>query len=389
MYEFRLPDIGEGIHEAELVEWLVAVGDRIAEGDDVAVINTDKVTVELPAPCAGLVLALHGAAGEVIDVGSVLAVIDDGQAAADTAGAEPPAAPAAQSIGATLAANRPAAPVVAAPALRRLAAELGVDLARLAGSGPDGRILRQDVEAAAGRGSAPDAGRRLPLGAARAAAARHLAQSVHSAATSTTSFEVMGDGLRQLIERRGPEAEALGLRLGPLAPIAKCVAAALARHERFNATIDQDGRTLILHDGVDLGVAVAAPAGLVVPVLRGADRRPLMEVQAAIAELSLRARDNRLGLDDLKGGSFTLSSTGGLERATIVSTRPIINPPQTAILWVSRIVDRPRVIDGRLEAGPMMAASLSFDHRFIDGAEATAFINDLAGLLQDPEAAAD
>ena len=190
----------------------------------------------------------------------------------------------------------------------------------------------------------------------------------------------MGDGLTEAMARHG---------VSPLPLIAKCLCAALDRHERFNATIDEAGGALLPHAGVDLGIAMAAKDGLLVPVLRGLDQTPLDAAEAAIDAMAARARAGELQTADLQGGSFTLSSTGGLEQSTIVSTRPIINPPQTAILWVSRIVVRPRVRADELEAGPMLALSLSFDHRYIDGAEATYFINDLVAFLEAPETAID
>ena len=213
---------------------------------------------------------------------------------------------------------------------------------------------------------------------ARAVAARHLTASLNTAATTTTSFEAMGDGLAQAMAQHG---------ISPLPLIAKCLCAALCRHTRFNATIDQADGALLPHDGVDLGIAMAAKDGLVVPVFRGLDKSSPEAAATAIDAMAARARAGDLQTNDLQGGSFTLSSTGGLEQATIISTRPIINPPQTAILWVSRIVARPRIRAGVLEAGPMLALSLSFDHRYIDGAEATYFINDLVAFLEAPETA--
>lgn len=360
MYEFKLPDVGEGIHEAELLEWRVAVGDRVKEGDEIAVINTDKITVELPSPCAGVIDATYGTVGDIIEVGALLVRIEqkgDGQPAPK------PSKPAKSGN-------------VAAPAVRRLAKDMGVDLSGLQGSGPEGRILRADVEAAALPSSGT--GRRVPLSGARRMAARQLAASLHTSATTTTSFEAMGDGLRQAMEAH---------QLPPLPLIAKCLGAVLSRHERFNATIDETDGALLPHDGVDLGIAMAAKDGLMVPVFRDLDQSPVGEVAAAIAQTATRARAGRLQASDLQGGSFTLSSTGGLETATIISTRPIINPPQTAILWVSRIVERPRVVASNLEAGPMLALSLSFDHRYIDGAEATHFINDLVTAIERPDTA--
>ena len=375
MYAFKLPDVGEGIHEAELLEWRVAPGDRINEGDEIAVINTDKITVELPSPCAGVITALHGEIGDVIEVGTVLVEIDRDDGKEATHQAPPTPQPRKQTknrAGATAGKS-----IVAAPAVRRLAKELGVDLSALQGSGPDGRILRGDVEATATSSPSLDR-RRLPLTGVRAAAARQLDASVRTAATTTTSFEAMGDGLIAAMERHGQS---------PLPLIAKCLAAVLSRHERFNATIDGTDGALLPHAGVDLGIAMATEEGLVVPIIRGFDQCSLDAAATAIERAAVRARAGQLQADDLRGGSFTLSSTGGLEEATIVSTRPIINPPQTAILWVSRINIRPRVAAGVLEAGPMLALSLSFDHRYIDGAEATYFINDLVALLEEPEAA--
>ncbi|MBT7636355.1 MAG: 2-oxo acid dehydrogenase subunit E2 [Rhodospirillaceae bacterium] len=387
MFEFKLPDVGEGIHEAELLEWRVAPGDRVKEGDEIAVINTDKITVELPSPRTGVITAIHGDVGDVIEVGTVLVEIaseDSAQGTMDAPATATALAPPQKPAGRT-SARAAKDIVVAAPAVRRLAKERGVDLTALLGSGQDGRILPADVEAAASTmtAEAPAAEassmpRRLPLTGARAVAARHLTASLNTAATTTTSFEAMGDGLTQAMARHG---------ISPLPLIAKCLCAALCRHTRFNATIDQADGALLPHDGVDLGIAMAAKDGLVVPVFRGLDKSSPEAAATAIDAMAARARAGDLQTNDLQGGSFTLSSTGGLEQATIISTRPIINPPQTAILWVSRIVARPRIRAGVLEAGPMLALSLSFDHRYIDGAEATYFINDLVAFLEAPETA--
>ena len=414
-FEFKLPDIGEGIHEAELLQWSVQPGQSIKEGQDVAVMNTDKVAVDLPSPRSGTVVSLHGAVGDVITVGTVIMVLQ----MHDAPGA--PVTPLAQT-------GSPASPVpapatsgtseeegyfAAGPSVRRLARELGVNLSQVAGSGPRGRILRADVEAlgraapiaapavapapaapAAGAPPAPVTGRapgrirrRERLTGARLASARNLHGSVQRSVTTTTTFEATGDGLLRLQSVLAPQAQLHGLKLSPLHLMAKCVAAALVRHERFNATIDEDAQELLLRESADLGVAVAAGERLLVPVVYGADQRLLFDLVRTLDDYAQRAREGRLLMSELSGGSFTISSTGGMERATMVSTRPIINPPQTATLWVSRIVERPRVIEGVLSAGPMLTASLSFDHRFIDGAEAVRFINDLADLFEHPERA--
>lgn len=418
-YEFKLPDIGEGIHEAELLEWRVKVGDVIKDGQDIATLNTDKVTVELPSPCDGKILSLHGKPGDVLIVGTVIAVLETtgkviGQPSANQKALEamhgskthapaPANAKATHAVKPTGSATSAKAnygevintTIIAGPSTRKLARTLDIDLKRVPGTGPSGRILRTDVEAAAnGKVSEPLQAREAALGTrrikltgARASSARNLHESVQRSVTTTTTFEVMGDGIKALLKKLAPTAEKRGLKLSPLHLIAKCCAAALTRHERFNATVDEETNELILHDSVDLSIAVAAGDRLVVPVLRGVQGRPLFDFVSGLTSLAQRAKDGKLAVADFKGGTFTVSSTGGLERATIISTRPIINPPQTAILWCSRIQDRPRVKAGELCAGPMMNCSLSFDHRYIDGAEATVFINELAEYLEQPELA--
>ena len=409
-FEFKLPDVGEGIHEAELISWCVAPGDRIKEGDDVAVMSTDKVTVDLPSPRSGTVVSLHGKPGDVITVSTVLMVIevDAASAAAATDGsARERSAPAVAAPARHTA--EPAAPggaVVAGPSVRHLARQSGVDLQRLVGSGPGGRILRADVEAAASA-SSPKSGseaaakqaprppaeaaaggvRRERLSGARRVAAKNLHESVQRTVTTTSSFELPGDGLRRLLDALAKDAQRQQLKLSPLHLIAKCLAAALVQHERFNATIDEASQEILLHPTVDLGIAVAAGDGLVVPVVRGVERRPLFDFVRDLDDLSRRAREGQLRLAELSGGSFTLSSTGGMEQVTMISTRPIINPPQTATLWVSRINERPRVMAGVLSAGPMLSCSLSFDHRYIDGAEAARFINEFGAYIEHPERA--
>lgn len=401
MREFKLPDVGEGISEGEIVEWRVAVDDVIAEGDVVAEVATDKVTVELPAPAGGTVRELRAEAGDVVPVGTVIMVIvtDDDAVGSLVPGKSTPEE-----------SSRPAAPppppdpatsvdplaaalgrVIAAPSTRRYAAELGVPLTDVAGSGPGGRILRSDVETAANtaspapRGATGRAPRREPIRGVRAASFDHMAHSARTAATSTTTFEVRADGLLQVMASLRAEAEEHDVRITPLILVAKCVAAVLGRHERLNATLDEEAREVVHHEDVNLGIAVATASGLMVPVLRDAGRRSVIDLATELRSLSEQARAGDLALESLRGGTFTLSSTGGIETATILSTTPVINLPQVATMYTSRIVDRPRVgEDGALEAGPVMVCSISFDHRVVDGAEATAFINDVAAVLSDP-----
>ena len=382
MYEFRLPDIGEGLSEAELLEWLVKVGDQIKEGDDLASISTDKVNVDLPSPMSGVVAELPWEVGDVIPVGDVFMRIDDTNENPVDAETEPSRT--------TAASNRPAAGPVgersrrtkAAPALRRYAGEHGVDLALVTPSGPDGRLLRSDIDAYLRRQTTrPESNEAVTeifrLSGARRAAAKKLAESSRTLATTTQSFEVCADAIiaatRHLAEKRGEDNP----RITPLPVIAKCVAQTLSRHGKFNANIDESDNALLMHSQVNLGFAVDTGAGLMVPVVNDVNAKDTMSLAAEMSDIAQRARADALKLDDVRGATFTLSSTGGLERTTMVATTPVINLPNVAMLWVSRITDRPRVVSGKLEAGPVMACTLSFDHRFIDGAEGTAFINDL------------
>jgi len=407
MGDFKLPDVGEGISEAELIEWRVRVGQDVDEDEIVAFIGTDKVNVELPSPRSGRIAELCWDEGDIVPVGETL-IRFESDAAAPPGSTEPDARSASSSAVGTASqtpSRTEAAPsatgtIVAAPSTRRYAAEHGVDIAAIAGSGPAGRILRDDVDRALEDGrdaghasdattsgsSQPVAGgtRFEPVRGIRSVASRRMAASAQQTASSTTTFEVHADGLQDLVEqvRRSPRGD--DGKLTPLAVVSKCIAAALQQHPRFNATIAEDGSGLNLHTDVHLAIAVASEEGLTVPVLRDASRRTVTELATAIRDLASRARDGALEVADLQGGTFTVSSTGGLEQARIVSTVPLINLPQVAILWFSRIEDRPRVRDGVLEAGPVLTASVTFDHRFIDGAEVTAFINTLAAFLEHP-----
>lgn len=385
MRDFLLPDVGEGLAEAELLGWLVAVGDEVAEGQPIAEVSTDKVNVEIPAPCDGVVRELPWQVDDTIPVGAVLARIEP---AGDAA---PEAAPTLRQP--PVAVRR----VVAAPSTRRLAHERGIDLSTVRGSGPAGRILRADLDRA-GESAAPAAGpapapaepgrqrwEEVPLRGVRLTSAKRLEHSARTYAAATSTFTVHGDGLLRLREALRSDVE--GEHVGTLALMLKAVAAALARNPRFNARVDEERRTLLVGSDVDLAVAVATEHGLTVPVLRAVQDKTARRVHAEVRELSARAHAQRLTPGEMDGATFTVSSTGALERARVVSTTPIINPPQVATLWLSRIADAPRVVAGRLEAGPLLTGSISFDHRFVDGAEATAMINDLTLFLEEPERA--
>jgi pyruvate dehydrogenase E2 component (dihydrolipoamide acetyltransferase) len=396
MYEFTLPDIGEGLSEAELLEWIVRVGDRVREGDDVAMISTDKVNVDLTSPATGVVSELMGEPGDVIRVGTLIMRIEDGSSGESGTGAVEAAQIASLNTGPAgkLAGSRPAgtaradAPVKAAPIVRRYAAEQGVDITRIIGNGPGGQVLRADIDAfttaAESASEEPWKGQRMKLSGPRLAAAKRLAQAHRTQATTTIAFEINADALLASMQRESEEAEQRAIKLTPTALVAKGLAAALAKHPHFNAIIREEDMELLMDDRVNLGLAVDSGEGLVVPVIRGLERMSVLDIAAEIERVAGVARGGVLALEDVRNSTFTLSSTGSLEQATITATTPIINYPNVATLWVSRISDRPRVVNGELGAGPMMACSLSFDHRYLHGADGMAFINTLAEVLENP-----
>ena len=379
IYEFKLPDIGEGLSEAELLAWLVEVGDSISEGDDIASISTDKVNVDLPSPRSGVVVELPWSVGDIIPVGDVFMRIEDSRETAQETGTSEASVTPATVTSEPEPVREQQRNVRAAPALRRYAKEQGVDLTLVTPTGPNGQLLRADVDTFLQR-SAGDV-ERFRLSGARLAASKRLAESSRTLATVTQTFEVFAEGIVAAVSRLAGEWGDDDPKITPLPVIAKCVADVLARHGKFNATIDESGDGLLLHRRVNLGFAVDTEVGLMVAVVRDVNSKDTAALAVEILEVAERARADALTLEDVRGATFTISSTGGLERATMVATTPIINLPNIATLWVSRITDRPRVVSGALEAGPVMACTLSFDHRYIDGAEGTAFINDLDDAL--------
>ena len=280
MYEFTLPDIGEGLSEAELLEWIVRVGDRVREGDDVAMISTDKVNVDLTSPATGVVSELIGEPGDVIPVGTLIMRIDDGSAGESGPRIVEAAQLASGITGATgrpsgsppAEASRAGAPIKAAPIVRRYAMEQGVDITLVTGSGPGGQVLRADIDAftTAAKSASDESskGRRLKLSGPRLAAAQRLAQAHHAQVTTTIAFELTADALLAKLQAESREAEQRGVKLTPTSLIAKGLAEALGEHPHFNAIIREEDMELLMHDHVNLGLAVDSDEGLMVPVIR-------------------------------------------------------------------------------------------------------------------------
>ena len=351
-YEFRMPDLGEGVAEGEIVRWRVAVGDEIAEDDLLVEIQTDKATVEVPSPAAGVVSRILAEEGAVVPVGELLVVI--GSADAKTGSDPNVAAPDAAS---------PPPRVQATPAVRRLAAELGVDLAALAEDGPV-------TEAAVRSASGPVGGRREPLRGVRRAIAEHLARS-HREVPAVTVVEECD--FTHLSLTRG--------ELTYLPFVVRATAEALGRHTALNARLDRD--EIVYLDDVHLGVAMQTEAGLVVPVVRDAASKTVEQLATEVTELGAAAAAGTLTPEQLRGSTFTVSSAGRL--GGLFAT-PLVNHPEVAILGVHRIAPRPVVIDGAILVRDIGLVSCTFDHRVVDGAVATTFLLDVIAGLEGQDA---
>ncbi len=343
-YEFKLPDLGEGLTEGEIARWLVSEGQEIAEDDPLVEVQTDKTTVEIPSPAGGKVARILVAEGEVVPVGTVLVVIgeDGASAAEEQPRAEPPE---------TAVPEKPDARVRATPLGRRLAQELDIDLGAVEGTGPQGRVTEEDVRAAAGGGVAE--GRRERLRGVRRLVAEHMARA-HQEVPPVTWVE---------------ECDFGNVDLGRLVPLAlKAVAESLQEFPELNARLE--GGEIVYLDRYDIGVAVQTEQGLVVPVVRGCDQASVDELAKEVERLADAAREGTLTPEELRGSTFTVTSAGKLGG---LLTTPIVNHPEVAILSIGRIAERPVVRDGQVVARPVGFVSITFDHRVIDGARAAEF----------------
>jgi pyruvate dehydrogenase E2 component (dihydrolipoamide acetyltransferase) len=367
-YEFKLPDLGEGLTEGEVARWLVTEGQELAEDDPLVEIATDKTTVEIPSPAAGLVTKILVAEGEVVPVGTVLVVIGGDRA-------EPPApaaaVPAAATAGDETAPNGLSVPVTqarvqATPVVRRIALELGVDLARLRGTGPNGRITETDVRNAGGelvlQEHKPSEGRREPVRGVRRRIVEHLTKA-HREVPAVTFVE---------------EADLTDVDVGQLVPLAlKAVAASLVEFPELNARLEGD--EIVYLERYDIGIAVQTDQGLVVPVVRGCDTATPDELRAEVTRLADAARAGTLKPEELRGGTFTVTSAGKLGGVLVT---PLVNHPEVGILGIHRIAPRPVVLDGEVVVRRIGNVSVTFDHRVVDGARAAAFTLDVIARLE-------
>ena len=382
-----VPTLGESITEATLGQWLKQPGEAVGRDEPIASLETDKVSVEVPSPVAGVLGELLVAQGDTVSVGAIIARVTEGGAATQPAASAPAAATGAD-----------AAPL--SPSARRAAKETGVDPASVTGTGKGGRVTREDVIAAASTPTpaatpapvptavpvpvpAPAGARReerVRMSRLRQTIANRLKEAQNTAAMLTTFNDV---DMSAVIEARNKYKDLFekkhGVRLGFMGFFVKAACMALKDVHAVNAAIEGD--EIVYRDYADISVAVSAPNGLVVPVIRNADQLSVADIEKTIGDFGARARDGKLSMDEMKGGTFTISNGGVF--GSLMST-PIINPPQSGVLGLHRIEDRPVVRDGQVVVRPMMYLALSYDHRLIDGREAVSFLVAIKNAIEDP-----
>jgi pyruvate dehydrogenase E2 component (dihydrolipoamide acetyltransferase) len=402
VFEFHLPDIGEGVAEGEVVKWLVKEGAEVEENQPLVEIMTDKVNVEIPSPKKGTVLKLMAKEGEVVKVGQTLLVIGEKGEQTVTTTSTPLTAEAPMSAPAkaqvvtsapSVSVARRSQEILATPATRKLARDLGVDLSLLQGTGSGGRITDEDVQRfkkSAVRPvtvAVPTLGKaggeeRIPLRGIRRKIAERMVKSKHTAAHVTHVDEVDMTEIVQLREKSKESAEKRGVKLTYLPFIIKALIPALKQYPYANATLDDESEEIILKKYYNIGIATNTEQGLIVPVVRDADHKSITQLADEIARLSERARAGELTLDEIQGSTFTMTNVGSIGG---VFATPIINYPEVAILGVHKITKRPVVRDNQIVIRDMTYLSLSFDHRVLDGALAAEFMNVIKQYLEDPK----
>ena len=403
--EIQVPTLGESVTEGTIGEWLKKPGDAVAADEPIASLETDKVAVEVPSPVAGVIQSLSAEVGETVEVGAVIAIVEEGAAPAapgkdagraseqrDEGKAERAQESAASSDGSQ----------TLSPAVRRAVLEHGVDPSTIKGTGKDGRLTKEDVVAAAqakrddGKNGSISAEAPTPAPAPAATGERReervkmtrmrqtIAKRLKSAQDNAALLTTFNDvDMSAVIEARSRYKDMFAkkhdIRLGFMGFFAKAACLALKDVPSVNAYIEGD--EIVYHDYVDISVAVSAPNGLVVPVIRDAQAKGFAQIEKDIADFGARAKDGTLTMEDMKGGTFTISNGGVF--GSLMST-PIINPPQSAVLGLHRIEDRPVAVDGKVEVRPMMYIALSYDHRLIDGREAVTALKIIKEAIEDP-----
>ncbi len=406
--DFRFPDVGEGIHEGELVKWIVKEGDVVKEHDVLCEIETDKAVVEIPAPVAGTILKIYHKEGDTVKVGEVLVTIG---AKGEKVSGVPKQAPVekqerytASVVGQLPEAGAPRAKeIMATPAVRRIAKEIGVDLAKVRGTGLGGRITEEDIRGYSGKGTAPATVKkevvsrssdapsvtfdkygpvlRIPLTGVRKAIADHMVKAGEiPAAVAMDDIDVTELGKRR--EKEKTKAEAKGYKLTYLPYVIKAVISSLKKNPYLNAALNEETGEIWVKKYFNIGIAVDTAEGLLVFVIQNADKKTIMDIAQELQTKSEQARAKELSLDDMRGSSFTITNWGSIGGTYGV---PIINSPDIAILGTGRIDDKPVAMGKKTVIRKVMPVSVAFDHRVVDGAQVARFINDLKEYLQDPD----
>lgn len=405
--DIRLPQLAEGADSGTVVNILVAVGDRITQNQPLLELENQKAVAPIPSPAAGVVSRIHVKNGDLVTAGQVLVTLSQGEAASmeeASADGKPKPEKSTPAAGTTLPGVKTVAPSgsvagvapVAAPSVRRLARQLGIDLAQIPGSQRGGRVTLEDLKGyVAGRRAAPSAAEpidfsqwgpvtRKPLSALRATIGRAMADSWSTIPHVTQFGEADITHLLELKKRYGPLYQKRNVSLTVTSFILRAVATLLTKHPMLNASLDEAARELVLKDYVHLGIAVDTPAGLIVPVLRDADRKGLLTLSKELKDLAERARQRKVNLAQLQGASFSISNQGGIGGTYFT---PIIHKPEVAVLGVGQGQQRPVFSRGKVVARTLLPLSLSYDHRVLDGADAARFMRDLTGALEQfPEA---
>ena len=399
--EVKVPTLGESVTEATVGAWLKKPGEAVALDEPICSLETDKVAIDVPSPVAGVLSAQLVKEGDTVNVGASIATVEAGAAATAAPAAAAPAAAAPAPAAAASAAPAPAVAdggaMTLSPAVRRLVLEHGLDPSKIAGTGKDGRLTKDDVMAAIASGAAvaaPVAAAAAPVAAAgpvrgeervkmtrlRQTVAKRLKSAQETAALLTTFNDV---DMSAVIAARNQYKDLFekkhGVRLGFMGFFTKAVCMALKDIPAVNAQIEGD--EIVYYNYADISVAVSAPNGLVVPVIRNAEQMSVAQIEKTIGDLGRKAKDGTMTMEDMKGGTFTISNGGVF--GSLMST-PIINPPQSAVLGLHRIDERPVVRNGQIVIRPMMYLALSYDHRLIDGREAVTFLAAIKNAIEDP-----
>lgn len=418
-YEFRFPDIGEGIHEGIIMKWFVSPGDEIKEGDSLAEVETDKVTTEIPSPRTGKVLELMAKNGDKINVGQVFVTIETSDGTETEVTKEVVEEETAGVVGEVIASSEVIPPsteavtisdkvevkkVLATPVARKLAKDLGVDINKVVGTGPNGRVMKEDIYKFKEESSSPkieetprvevkpqvsepivisdDRVERIPLTRIRKTISDRMTQSRFTIPHTTAMDEIDISKLVQFRKKYKDILREEDVNLTYLPFVIKAVIVALRKFPEFNASLDMEKEELILKHFYNIGIATDTDRGLMVPVIQNADKMSIIDLAKAIQDVSTRAKENKIELNELKGGSFTITNYGSIGGYFGI---PIINYPESAILGLGRIVRKPIVVDDDIVIADILPVSLSYDHRIIDGASGARFINVLKDLLSDPD----